>query len=789
MAQKRIYQIAKELNISHLEILKFLTAEGISVEGHMALVDEDIYNSILLEFSKEKKQIDLLRREKARKAVIENKDITNKTKSEDTIDEKISDTQTSNIKDEVVIAKPLTAPKKADAPSKSEPEVKIENSQKELKQDSAKEVEPKTKTTLKKVDLDALTELINQSGKSGPSKNKISISKSLTGLKKSNKKKIKKKSVKEKEPTNTNNETQTIMLPEFTTVDELAQTMNKPVQEVIMKCMELGLMVTINQRLDMDTIVMVADEFDFEVHQEDVYAETEDIEREYTENLTSRPPIVTIMGHVDHGKTSLLDYIRNTNIIAGESGGITQHIGAYEVELENGNKITFIDTPGHAAFTAMRARGAQVTDVVVLIVSADDGIKPQTIEAIDHAQAANVPIVIAINKIDLPAANSENVKKQLSERNILTEDWGGKYQCAHISAKKGDGIDELLEKILLEAEVLDLKANRDCPAKGIIVESELDKGLGPIATVLIQHGQLKKGDSLLCGSQFIKVRELRNERGAKVDISYPSDPVQVLGFKKVPNAGDIVKVVNDEREGKKIALERSQLEREADFQRYNKITLEQIGQNIQSGTVKDLNIIIKGDVAGSIEALSDSLMSLSNEEVNVKIILKSTGLVTQNDVSLAGASNAIIVAFNISTTVNAKRNAKQLGVDIRHYSIIYEAIEEIKLALEGLLEPDVVEQSIGESLVKERFKIPKLGFIAGCSVVKGKVIKSSLLRLKRDGEVIYEGKLTSLKRFKEDVNEVKNGFECGIGIQGFEDFEENDIIEVYEHKNVKRKLK
>ena len=532
---------------------------------------------------------------------------------------------------------------------------------------------------------------------------------------------------------------------------------------------------------------MVADEFSFEVERLDIYKdESKEDDLIDTTNLKSRPPVVTIMGHVDHGKTSLLDYIRDTNIIAGEAGGITQHIGAYEVKVKNGKKITFIDTPGHAAFTAMRARGAQVTDIVVLIVAADDGLKPQTLEAIDHAQAANVPLIIAINKIDLPASNPDNVKKQLSEKNILIEEWGGKYQSADISAKKGTGIDDLLEKILIEAEVLDLKANYDCDARAVIVESRLDKGLGPIATILVQHGKVKKGDIFLCGAQYSKIRELLNERSDIVNEASPSDPVQVLGFKTVPNAGDLFQIYKDEREARKIALQRSQLEREATFQRHSKITLDQVGKNIKAGASKELNIIIKGDVDGSIEALSDSLMDLSTDEVVIKIVLKSAGMINQNDISLASASNAIIVAFNVSSSVNARKLAKSYGIEIRYYSVIYEAIDEIKLALEGLLDPDIVEDSIGRAIVKESFKIPKVGIISGSYVEEGKVIKNSLLRVLREGEIIYEGNLTSLKRFKDDVSEVKNGFECGIGVSGFYDFKENDVIEVYAKKEVKK---
>ncbi len=788
MAQKRIYQIAKELNISHIEIIKFLKSGGIEVANHMAPVDNNTYDSILMEFSKEKASIDRQRKERARKEIVSNKEDTVENKLDSAVNAVLEIKEDKKPDKEVVKEKD----EKKEEDKLVDESKKEESVNKELEDSSELKTEPKSpqkspKRKLKKIDMSAIADKINSNKKSKFTKAEIKSSNTLPVNKKSKKKTKKKKETDDiEEISNT-----TIKVPEFTTVDELAQTMKVSSQDVIMKCMGLGLMVTINQRLDMDTIEMVADEFDFEVERLDIYNDgeqtTEGLQNE--EDLSPRPPVVTIMGHVDHGKTSLLDYIRDTNIIAGEAGGITQHIGAYEVKVKNGQKITFIDTPGHAAFTAMRARGAQVTDIVVLIVAADDGLKPQTLEAIDHAQAANVPLIVAINKIDLPAANSENVKKQLSEKNILVEDWGGKYQSADISAKKGTGIDELLDKILIEAEVLDLKANYDCNAKGVIVESRLDKGLGPIATILVQHGVVKKSDIFLCGAQYSKIRELLNERNDIVKEASPSDPVQVLGFKKVPNAGDLFQIYTDEREAKKIALQRSQLEREANFQRHQKLTLDQVGRNIKSGAIKDLNIIIKGDVDGSIEALSDSLMQLSNDEVNIKIVLKSAGMISQNDITLASASDAFIVAFNVSASVNARKLAKSYGIEIRYYSVIYEAIDEIKLALEGLLEPDIVEDSIGKAIVKESFKIPKIGIISGSYVSEGKVIKNSLLRVLREDEIIYEGNLTSLKRFKDDVNEVKNGFECGIGVAGFYDFQENDVIEVYAKKEVKRTLK
>ena len=770
MKSKRIYQIAKELNISHIEILKFLKSKNVSVANHMAPVNVDVYDMILIEFSKEKANIDRIRKEKARTESIKSKD--------DLLSKAVSDSISMEVAPE-----PLSSKEKP-IENKSEEILSKEEKKDIINTDTSSTIK-KTAPKLKKIDLSAITDKINNKNKLKSKVEKTSLN-SITSSKKKQKKKIKKK----KTTIDTNEEiSSTLKIPEFTTVDELSQSMKVSAQDVIMKCMELGLMVTINQRLDMDTIIMVADEFNFEVEAMDIYSEDNNEEdKEIEKNLSPRPPVVTIMGHVDHGKTSLLDYIRNTNVIAGESGGITQHIGAYKVELKD-KSITFIDTPGHAAFTAMRARGAQVTDIVILIIAADDSIMPQTIEAIDHAKAANVPIIVAINKIDLPGANVDKVKKELSEKGILTEDWGGKYQCAEISAKKGTGIDDLIDKILIESEVLDLKANYECDCRGIIVESRLDKGIGSVATLLLQHGELKKGDIFVCGSQFSRVRELLNERGEKTLIATPSDPVQVLGFERVPNAGEFFKVYSSEREAKKISLERSQLEREAEQQRYDKITLDQIGKQISTGGIQDLNVIIKGDVDGSIEALSDSLMNLSNDEVNIKIILKSVGMVSQNDVNLASTASAVIVAFNVSSTVNSKKLARSLGIEIRHYSIIYKAIEDIKLALEGLLKPEIVESPIGTAEVRDSFKIPKIGVIAGCFVNEGKIIKNALLRLVREGESIYEGKLTSLKRFKDDVTEVNNGYECGIGIEGFHDFNDKDIIEVYEIKEIKRTLK
>ena len=773
MPNKRIYQIAKELNISHNEIIKFLESSDIKVSNHMMPVDNNVYDTIMLEFSKEKKQVERQLKEKARKAISLNKE--NSKKEEEVLTEKI---------DKVIVEKDIKSTDKTTEPDRVTEEKKSNQSKLETENIKSKEDSP---FQLKKIDISEIADKIHKTNKLKQTDKKLSISQSLSSLKKKNKKKVKKKAVIEQDLNLDDNKS--IKVPEFTSVDELARLMRVSAQDIIMKCIDLGLMVTINQRLDMDTIIMVADEFGLNVETQEVFKSEDDDLYIDDKDKVSRAPVVTIMGHVDHGKTSLLDFIRETNVIAGESGGITQHIGAYEVEVNDGKKITFIDTPGHEAFTAMRARGAQVTDVVVVIIAADDGVMPQTIEAIDHAKASGAPIIFAINKIDKPGADSEKVKKQLSEQNILVEEWGGKYQSSQISAKSGEGVDDLIEKILIESEILDLKAPVNIRAKGTIIESKLDKGQGPKATVLIQEGSLSKGDIFVCGDQSSKVREMLNERNHKISKALPSDPVQVLGFEKVPNAGEILTVFNDEREAKKIAQQRSRLQREKVHQMHSRITLEEVGKEISTGKVHDLNIIIKGDVDGSIEALSDSLMSLSNDEVNIKIILRSVGMVSENDVQLASTSQAIIVCFNVRSSVNAKRMAREFGVQIRYYSVIYEAIDEIKLALEGLLEPDIVENSIGIAEVRETFKIPKIGVIAGTYITQGKVIKNSLLRLKREGEVIFEGKLTSLKRFKEDVNEVLEGYECGIGIETFKEYKEKDLIEVYELKQVKRKLK
>ena len=576
---------------------------------------------------------------------------------------------------------------------------------------------------------------------------------------------------------------------EFVTVGELADLMRVSVAEVIQKCMGLGIMVSINQRLEKDTIQLVADEFGFTVSFEseftsDALADSGDDE----EDLKPRAPVVTIMGHVDHGKTSLLDYIRNSNVVAGEAGGITQHIGAYEVTLDDGKQITFLDTPGHEAFTAMRARGAQITDIVVLVVAADDAVMPQTVEAISHAQAAAVPIVIAINKIDKPDSNPERIRQQLSEKGVLIEEWGGKYKAVELSAKTGINVDKLLERILLEAEVLELKANPDRMARGVVVEAELDKGKGIVATVLVQKGSLRIGDSFICGVWSGRARAMFDERGRRVEVAHPSQPVQLIGFDGIPQAGDDLVVLENEREARDISIKRQQLKREQDFRQRRMITLDDISKQIKEGQVKDLPIIVKGDVDGSVEALSDSLMKLSTNEVKVVVIHKGVGGISEGDILLAAASRAVIIGFHVRPNLNARRLAEKEEVDIRLYSIIYDAINEVKSALEGMLAPSLSEQILATIEVREVFKVSRVGTIAGCHVQDGKIVRNNKVRLIRDGLIVFDGTIASLKRFKDDVREVEQGFECGIGLEGYNDVKTGDTIEAYTIVETKRKL-
>lgn len=580
-----------------------------------------------------------------------------------------------------------------------------------------------------------------------------------------------------------------LKLTEFVTVSELASMMNVVPTQVISVCMSLGIFASINQRLDAETIQIVADEFGYET--QFVSAEVQEsiqLVEDSEEDLIPRPPIITVMGHVDHGKTSLLDKIRNANVTEGEAGGITQHIGAYSVTLKDGRKMTFLDTPGHEAFTAMRARGAQVTDVAIIIVAADDDVMPQTKEAISHAQAANVPMIFAINKIDKPGANPDRIREQLSGMNILVEDWGGKYQVQEISAKQNLNIDALLDKVLLEAELLELKANPKKNAVGTVIESSLDKGKGYVTNMLVEAGTMRVGDVVLVGRYFGKVRAMQDEHGVALKEAGPSCPVSVLGISGAPNAGDKFHILDDEKEAKSIALKREQLYREQGLRTTKHITLDEIGRRLAIGDFKELNIIVKGDVDGSIEALSDALLNLSTEEIQVNIILKGVGAITEADVNLASASDAIIIGFQVRPSLTARKLAENEQIDIRLYSVIYKAIEEIKAAMEGMLSPDIEEQIIGSAEIRETFEITKVGTIAGCYVMDGTIKRSSKIRVIRDGIVVHTGLLGSLKRFKDDVREVKNNYECGLNIDKYNDIKIGDIVEAYEEVEVARKL-
>ena len=604
-----------------------------------------------------------------------------------------------------------------------------------------------------------------------------------------NKKKIHKKSKIKDDGDSDNTTLPVAKIAEFSNVEELAKIFNITSSEIIQTCIDLGMLVTKNQRIDWDVIELLAENFGFLPEKridlgEEIFKQ-EDSEDD-VKKAVPRPPVITVMGHVDHGKTSLLDYIRKTNVTSGESGGITQHIGAYKVNYKK-RDITFLDTPGHEAFTAMRARGAQVTDLVVLVVAADDSVMPQTIEAINHTRAAEVPMIVAINKIDKPGADPEKVRRELSENNVLTEKWGGKIQDVEISALNGDGIDDLMESLLLETDVLELKSNKECNASGVIIDSRLDKGLGPIGTVLVQKGTLRIGDPFISGDFYGKVKSISDESGDRKKKAEPSDAIQVQGFDKVPQAADLFAVVDDEKEIKRIASERQRVRREIE-QKKMMFSLDNMSSLIKEGSLKTLALVIKGDVDGSVEALSESLEKIKTDEVGIKVIHKGVGMVTESDVLLAEASKAIIIGFHVQVSSNARLQANQAGVDIRTYNIIYQAVEELTLSLEGLLEPERIEKEIGKAEVLTQFKIPKLGFIAGCKVINGKIIRNGKARLVRDGKLFREGLINSLKRHKDDAKEVKEGLECGIGIDGVKKFIEGDIIEVYEVEKKKRKL-
>jgi len=773
----RIFQLAKELNISHNDILDFLKSKDISVSSHMSPIDGKTQQLVYTEFAKDRQSAERDRKEQVRKEIHDSK-VVMKTKS-------VKKFKIMSLEDQ----------RKSGAKKTEKNVEKVEK-----KDTSSKEKKPVVAEPKKKLRKISLRQPENQEDKKMALKDKEELKKDSSAVKRLKKtlasmdsgpkKKSYKKTKKDSKDISAD-EKRVIELAEYASIDEIAKVLDVTTSEVISKCLQIGILATVNQRLEWDVIELIAGEYDVELKKyeevvDDLFVTTHS--EEELSNASKRAPVVTIMGHVDHGKTSILDYIRETKVAAGESGGITQRVGAYQV-LHNDNKITFLDTPGHEAFTAMRARGAQSTDIVILVVAADDSVMPQTIEAINHAQAAEVPIIVAINKIDKQGANADIVKRELSEKNVLVEEWGGKIQSVNTSAITGEGIDDLMEAILLESEVLDLKANVEIECKGVVIDSRLDKGLGPVATVLIQKGTLKIGTPFICNNFPGKVRAIMNEKNERIKEAKPSDAVQILGFDQVPQSGDIFAEVSNESDLKKIANERQRIKREIDLQMVQKTSLDTISAQIKEGDINNLNIIIKADSDGSIEALIQSIEKINNEEVGVDIVHKGVGNVSESDVLLAQASNAVVIGFGVQIPSNSKLLANQNNVEIRAYNIIYQVVEDIKLAVEGLLKPDLVEEIIGVAVVKESFKIPKIGFIAGSQVESGKITRDSHVRLIREEEeLISKGSITSLKRFKDDVNTVESGLECGIAIEGVKKFFEGDRIVAFKINEIKRTL-
>lgn len=745
MAKKRIYDLAKEYHVSSKAMVNVIKELGFPVKSHSSSVDDNILEAVKKKFVSEKEEV---------KKEIEKR----KEKAE----------ARKRIEREK-LAKGQSAAQKA----QTESQIQIKKAVKKLdpRFTSGKRKDRRKKKKERVVDLKAV---------------KATFKKTISSLDIAKKKKYKRLDSRVGEDFDSDAENKILKATEFITLSELASLMEIKPAVLVAKCMELGTMATINQRLDLDTMGTLALEFGYTIEEAKLIGE-EDDEEEIEGDLEHRPPVVTIMGHVDHGKTSLLDFIRETNVIAGESGGITQHIGAYEVELPEG-KITFLDTPGHKAFSSMRARGAHVTDVVVLVIAADDAVMPQTVEAIDHARAGGVPIIVAINKTDLPASNPDRIREQLSKHNLLSEEWGGKTVMVEISAKTGNNVDKLLEMILLQTEIMDLKAVKKAKARGTIIEARLDRGKGPVCTVLIQKGVLHIGNSFVTGTVYGRVRAMFDERGTQVIEAPPSTPVLILGSGGVPQAGDSFTVIEGESEARIIAQKRLRLKREKDFRHVKRMTLTEVYDRIQEGQIRDLNLIIKGDVAGSVEALSDTLAMIQHPEVKVNVIHRGVGAISESDILLAAASQAIIIGFHVRAEAKAAEVAVREKVDVRLYKIIYEAETEIKAALEGLLTPEIVKIDIGEAEVREVFKIPKAGFIAGSYVRAGSVKRGLLAEVFRNDELIGKGKISSLKRFKDDVKEVNLGFECGIGIEPFPEIIEGDLIKVYQEVEEARKL-
>ena len=828
----RLNKVLKELNISLDRAVEFLSSKKIDIEPRpTSKIDQDIYNLLLDEFQTDKSDKDKLeeintkKRKELEEKQAEEKQAEEKqaeeisgikTEMTDSNPDKVS---TDNDKDEDLKIEPpkedgdlskiqtnfqkLSGIKKTgeviDLDSLKKKEDKVEESKKRRRKRISKDVS-QTKDSASKFNNNK-KQAINQKVEPTDDEIQKQIRETLEKLQgKSSKskgakyrkdKRDQRKIQSEEEEALLEKESKIIKITEFITVGEIATLMDVTTNDIISACMTLGIMVTMNQRLDAETLSVVADEFGYQLEfiKTDIEEDKDETEEEDDPiSLKERPPIVTVMGHVDHGKTSLLDYIRNSSVTEGESGGITQHIGAYSVLVNNSKKITFLDTPGHEAFTAMRARGAQITDIVIIVIAADDSIMPQTKEAISHAQAGGVPIIFAINKIDKEGANPDKVKESLASMNLVVEDWGGKIQSQDISAINGKGIDSLLEKVLLEAEIMDLKANPDKNSSGSVLEAYLDKGRGYVSTMLVQNGSLKIGDYLLAGKTSGKVKAMFDESGKTLKIATPSTPVSVLGLDGAPQAGDPFKVLEDEKEAKLIASKRTQLVREQNVRTQKQLTLDEIGRRIAIGDFKELNVIIKGDVDGSVEALTDSFENLSTEEIQVNIIFKGVGAITESDVLLASASEAIIVGFNVKPTDSARKLSEKEQIDIRFYSIIYDAINDLKDAMEGMLSLEMKEESTGEAEVRETFKISRIGTIAGCMVTSGKILRNSNVRVMRSDELIFEGKLLSLKRFKDDVKEVAKGYDCGIQIDEFNDLVEGDTIQCYQEVAIRRKL-
>ena len=828
----RLNKVLKELNISLDRAVEFLSSKKIDIEPRpTSKIDQDTYSLLLSEFQTDKSDKDKLeeintqkKKELEEKQIIEekiqekstekleveeetSKETESKTEIFEPVQEKLDkEEEKKNPEDSSKIQtnfQKLTGLKKTgeviDLDSIKKKEDQVEESKKRRRKRISKDVS-QPKDLSNKFNKDNKSKNINQKVEPTDDEIQKQIRETLEKLQgKSSKSKGAKyrkdkrdqhKLKSEEELAQQAEESKKIKITEFITVGEIATLMEVSSNDIISACMSLGIMVTMNQRLDAETLSVVADEFGFELDfvKTDIEEEKEEIvEEDDTENLKERSPIVTVMGHVDHGKTSLLDYIRKSSVTEDESGGITQHIGAYSVSV-NSKKITFLDTPGHEAFTAMRARGAQITDIVIVVIAADDNIMPQTKEAISHAQAGGVPIIFAINKIDKEGANPDKVKESLASMNLVVEDWGGKIQSQDISALSGKGIDELLEKVLLEAEIMDLKANPDKLSTGTILEAYLDKGRGYVSTVLVQNGSLKIGDYVLAGKTSGKVKAMFDESGNSLEVAKPSTPVSVLGLDGAPQAGDQFKVLEDEKEAKQIAAKRTQLVREQSVRTQKHLTLDEIGRRIAIGDFQEFNVIIKGDVDGSVEALTDSFQNLSTEEIQVNIIFKGVGAITESDVLLASASDAVIIGFNVKPTQSARKLSEKEQIDIRSYSIIYDAINDLKDAMEGMLSPEMKEEDTGEAEVRDTFKISRIGTIAGCMVTSGKIIRNASVRVIRGDEQIFEGKLLSLKRFKDDVKEVAKGYDCGIQINDFNDLEVGDLIKCYQEIAIKKKL-